>query len=233
MPEGLEKTLGPEQVRDLLTFLLTEPLQPAPLEIEGAPSARRRAEVDAALQGSQPVIDPRKLHIVLASGPKDHGPGEHDYPLWQRRWSKLLPLAEGVSVSTAEGLPSAKQFDEADVVVFYSNNPGWSAVRAAELDRFLARGRGLVYIHYAVDGHQDVAALKDRIGLAWRGGASRFRHGDLDVDFSGSKHAITRGLQKLRLVDESYWRLVGDPGARANPGIGRGRGAAAAAVLDA
>jgi putative heme-binding domain-containing protein len=211
MPEGLDKALGPDRLRDLLTFLLSEPLAPAELEIEGAPSPRRRAEVEAILQGSEPV-NPRKLHIVLASGPKDHGPGEHDYPLWQRRWSALLPLAEGVTVSTADGWPTPKQFEEADTIVFYSNNPGWSAVRAAELDRHLARGRGLVYIHYAVDGHQDVAALKDRIGLAWRGGASRFRHGELEIDFGGSKHPIVRGFEKLRLIDESYWRLVGDPG---------------------
>ena len=32
------------------------------------------------------------------------------------------------------------------------------------------------------------------------------------VDFSGSKHPITRGLDKLRLVDESYWNLVGNSG---------------------
>ena len=65
-------------------------------------------------------------------------------------------------------------------------------------------------IHYAVDGHDAVGALADRIGLAWQGGKSAFRHGPLDVDFSGSKHPITRGLSKLHLVDESYWNLVGD-----------------------
>ena len=41
MPEGLDKNLGPERLRDLLTFLLTEPLQPAPLERKGR---RRRAD---------------------------------------------------------------------------------------------------------------------------------------------------------------------------------------------
>ena len=96
-------------------------------------------------------------------------------------------------------------------IVFYSNNPGWDAAKAAELDRYLARGGGVVLIHYAVDGHEAVGALADRIGLAWQGGKSAFRHGPLDVDFSSSKHPITRGFDKLRLVDESYWNLVGDP----------------------
>src|SRR5690606_3042149 len=45
MPEGLDEALGPEALRDLLTFLLTEPLAPAPIEVDGAPPPRRRAEV--------------------------------------------------------------------------------------------------------------------------------------------------------------------------------------------
>jgi type 1 glutamine amidotransferase len=69
----------------------------------------------------------------------------------------------------------------------------------------------MVLIHYAVDGHQAVGELAGRIGLAWQGGKSAFRHGPLDVDFSATKHPIARGFEKLRLVDESYWNLVGDP----------------------
>jgi type 1 glutamine amidotransferase len=199
-------------VRDLLTFLLTEPLAPAALERPGAPPPRRRAEVEALLKGSDPPAGSRrKLHIVLADGPKDHGPGEHDYPLWQRRWFNLLSMAEDVRVTTASGWPTPRQFETADAIVFYSDNPGWSAERAKELDAFLQRGGGLVYIHYAVDGHADWDALQSRIGLAWRGGKSRFRHGPLQLDFTGAKHPIARGFGKLSLIDESYWNLAGDP----------------------
>ena len=211
MPEGLDTALGPERVRDLLTFLLTTPLDPAKIEGEGAPLPRRRAELDATLKGSSPVENPRRLRITLAGGPKDHGPGEHDYPLWLKRWSALLATDPSVALQTAEGWPSARQFENSDVVVVYSNNPGWDAGKGEELDRYLARGGGLVLIHYAVDGHQAVDALAGRIGLAWQGGKSAFRHGPLEVDFSGSTHPITRGLGRLRLVDESYWDLAGDP----------------------
>lgn len=211
MPAGLDKTLNPDQLRDLLTFLLTEPLTPAALERPGAPPPRRRAEIDAVLKGSNPPSRRKQLHIVLSAGPKDHGPGEHDYPLWQRRWVNLLSRAENVRVSTVSGWPTAKQFETANVIVFYSNNPGWSAARAGELDAYLQRGGGLVYIHYAVDGRADVDALQARIGLAWRGGASRFRHGPLELDFTHAKHPIARGFGKLALIDESYWELAGDP----------------------
>jgi type 1 glutamine amidotransferase len=148
------------------------------------------------------------MRIILCAGPKDHGPGEHDYPLWQKRWSKLLALAENVAIEQASEWPSTKQFNEADVVVFYSDNPGWSPDRAKELDRFLNRGGGLVYIHYAVDGHGHCEALAERIGLAWRGGASMFRHGPVDLRFN--VHPITSNFENLHLVDETYWKLVGN-----------------------
>jgi type 1 glutamine amidotransferase len=158
-----------------------------------------------------PVQNPRRLRIILAAGPKDHGPGEHDYPLWLKRWSALFATDENVQVQTADGWPATRQLETADVAVFYSNNPGWDKGKARELDRFLARGGGVVLIHYAVDGHKEVEALADRIGLAWQGGKSAFRHGPLEVDFTRMKHPITRGFEKLQLLDESYWNLVGDP----------------------
>jgi putative heme-binding domain-containing protein len=213
MPEGLDKTLGPAKLRDLLTFLLTAPLRPAPIEREypPVPPAHTRAEIDAALAGSVVVEKPRRLTIVLTDGPKDHGPGEHDYPLWRKRWSTLLATDETIAVETAAAWPSPKQLETADVIVLFSNNPAWNADKAAELDGFFARGGGLVVIHYAVDGHKNGSALADRIGLAWGEGKHKFRHGPLEVDFSKSKHPIARNLGVLRFVDESYWNLLGKP----------------------
>jgi putative heme-binding domain-containing protein len=210
MPDGLDAALGSDKLRDLLTFLLTEPLSPAAIAQQEAPPERRRLELDAVLKGSIAVPNPRRMRIVLAGGPKDHGPGEHDYPLWLKRWSALFATDGSVNVETADGWPGLRQLEIADVVVFYSNNPAWNKARAVELDRFLARGGGIVLIHYAVDGHQDVTELADRIGLAWQGGKSAFRHGPLEIDFSRAKHPITRGFGKLQLLDESYWNLVGD-----------------------
>src|SRR5690606_25280532 len=114
MPEGLPKLVGPERMRDLLTFLLVaEPggLEPAPIEQPGAPAPRTRAEVGEVLKSAQ-VVDRAKLKplsIVLVAGPKDHGPGEHDYPAWQKRWTQLLGGAEKVTVETADPWPSAQQ----------------------------------------------------------------------------------------------------------------------------
>jgi putative heme-binding domain-containing protein len=213
MPEGVDTLLGPERMRDLLTFLLTTPLEPAQREIPGAPPVRSRAEVEAVLANSQPpAAEPRKLHVVLCAGPKDHGPGEHDYPLWQQRWARLFELDESVRVSQAHEWPSAEQLATADVIAFYSNNPGWSARRATQLDAFLARGGGLVYMHYAVDGHNAAQELARQIGLAWSGRVSKFRHGAVDLAFPNPTHPIARGFERVQFEDETYWNLVGDPG---------------------
>ncbi|HVS38957.1 MAG TPA: ThuA domain-containing protein [Gemmataceae bacterium] len=212
MPEGLEKAVGPERMRDLLTFLLTEPLKPAPLERDGAPPPRKRAEVDAVLKDSAPpAADARKLHIVLAAGKKDHGVNEHDYPLWQKRWTTLLSLADGVTVETADGWPSAAQWGKADVVVMYSSNPGWTADKVKDLDAFFDRGGGLVLIHWGVNGGEAPEEYAACVGLAW-GKAARFRHGKQELTFTRSKNPITRNFDKLELDDESYWNLTGELG---------------------
>jgi putative heme-binding domain-containing protein len=211
MPEGLLNALNEQERQDLLSFLLIPPpLEPAPIQAKGEPPPRSRAEINAILKnaGAASVAVQKTLRIVLCSGPKDHGPGEHDYPLWQKRWSTLLPLADNVAIETAFNWPSAEQFSKSDVIVFFSNNPGWTAVeRGVELDGFLNRGGGLVYLHYAVDGHAHVKELAQRIGLAW-GGAPRFRHGAVDLKFQ--PHPISAGFDKVHFVDESYWNLVGD-----------------------
>ncbi len=213
MPEGLIEGLSEQARKDLLTFLLMpSPLEAAPLEIPGEPAPRKRSELESIQKmtraTSTKASAPKPLRVVLCAGPKDHGPGEHDYPLWQTRWAKLLALGEKVTVETADQWPSSEQMQKADAIVFYSNNPGWSPGRASELDAFLNRGGGLTYIHFAVDGHEHCEALADRIGLAWKGGASAFRHGPLDLKFE--PHPISQGFEHASFIDESYWNLLGN-----------------------
>ena len=188
------------------------PLEPAPLEIRGEPRPRKRAEIETLLGAAGAANKPAgasapPFNIILCAGPKDHGPGEHDYPLWQKRWAKLLALDDKVKVDTAWEWPLAEQWQAANVIVFYSDNPGWNSARAAELGAYLSRGGGAVFVHYAVDGHEEVEALAKLIGLAWRGGFSKYRHGPVDLKLEPGP--LTGGLTKPHFVDESYWNLVG------------------------
>ncbi len=210
MPEGLAKQLGADGYRDLLVYLLTPPPHMTDYGPLDPPSPRSSASVGELLAGSEQVDRPERLRVALIYGPKDHGPGEHDYPVWVKQWSDLLSMADQVEVSQAESWPTEEQLANADVIVFYQQGR-WSESQAKQLDAYLARGGGLVYIHYAVDGGAQPDAFAERIGLAWQGGRSKFRHGPLSLSFDQqAPHPITRNFTGLELHDESYWQLVGD-----------------------
>jgi type 1 glutamine amidotransferase len=175
------------------------------------PKPRPKAEVDAVLAGAPtPPETIKALRLVLVAGKKDHAKGEHDYPAWQKAWSALFKMADKVDVVTASEWPEREEFQKADVMVFYQHGD-WTAARAADVDAFLERGGGLIYIHWAVDGREDAPGFAKRIGLASRGGKIKYRHGPLELEFNkDSKHPITRNFDKLKLVDESYWMLTGE-----------------------
>jgi putative heme-binding domain-containing protein len=212
MPEGLPKRIGDDAIRDLMTFLLTAPPH---MPLAGAaepPEPRSIDEVKTILAGAPNPPEPtRPIKVVLVAGDKDHGPAEHDYPAWQKVWKELLSAADKVEVTTAWPWPSADDVATADVMIFYQQGK-WTPERARDIDAYLNRGGGLVYIHYAVDGGSDAPGFAQRIGLAWKGGGSKFRHGPLDLGFeAGEGHPIARNFSNVKFVDESYWQLVGDP----------------------
>jgi putative heme-binding domain-containing protein len=210
MPEKIVETIGSDAMRDLLTYLLTEPPSMPNYGPLRPPPPRSMDELSAVLAGAPEVAATRPLRVVLVAGRKDHGPGEHDYPAWKESWQQLLAMADHTQVTAADDWPSGDELSTADVLVFYQQGT-WTPERARDIDRFLARGGGLVYIHYAVDGGQDAPGFAKRIGLAWRGGTSKFRHGPLDIDFSsGKKHPIARNFERVHFHDESYWNLLGD-----------------------
>ncbi len=210
MPPGLDKMLGEQKMKDLMTYLLTS-FQPAEIEYAFLPPRKNASEVNAVLGNSgteSDEINAKLLKILWVSGTKDHGPDEHDYPLQQKRWTQLLSLAENVKVTNVSQWPSTAQFDDADVVVFYWNYPEFNEENGKRLDTFLQRGGGLVYLHYAVDATANPKALANRIGLAWKGGVSKFRHGRVELNFSENKHPITQGFTHTVFEDETYWQLV-------------------------
>ena len=211
MPTGVAQKLTADQMKDLITFLMTPPPH-MPLESPlTAPPLRTQAEVAAALAGSPQVPEPtRPLNLVLVDGPKDHGPGEHDYPAWKSAWEELLSAADNVSVSTATEFPSDDQLASADVLVFFQKG-SFEPDRPAKLDAFLARGGGAVYIHWAVNGSDQVQEFSKRIGYASWGGRIAFRHGPLTLDIHNTDHPIVRNFEQLQLYDESYWKLTGQP----------------------
>ena len=218
MPAGIDAVLGEEKFRDLLTFLLVEPPlmgEYASLPRDGvdhAPPPRTREEIDEVLAdapSSAPL--PRLIRVVLVAGEKDHGKGEHDYPRWQNVWGRLLGMASHLELEAAWEWPTPEQWTAADVIVFFRKGD-WSISRARDVDAHLARGRGLVYIHWAVEAGDQAAEVARRIGLASDGPKISWRHGPLDLEFrSDSNHPIIRNFRRVHFHDEAYWKLLGDP----------------------
>lgn len=174
------------------------------------PPPRTRAELEPLLANKRARQPRREIHVVLVAGPKDHGPGEHDYPSWQKAWHRLLSEAPQTQVSTAWEQPSEDQLESADVLVFFKHK-AWPQELNSRMDAFFARGGGVVLLHFAVDCAVNPHA-GEQLGLYWGKGA-KFRHGWLDLKIEGGKNLFPRALagQKLRFHDESYWRLTGDP----------------------
>jgi putative heme-binding domain-containing protein len=209
MPKDIHEKLGEAKLKDLLTFLLVAPPS-MPLESKlPPPPPRSPDEIRAVLADApNPPEKTRPIRVVLVAGPKDHGSGEHDYPAWQKGWAELLAVDDETTVETAWEWPSAEQLKTADVLVFYQHGT-FNAQRAKDLDAVLARGGGAVFIHWAVDGQAEGKEFAKRIGLA-AGGPIGFRHGEMELDLSAAKHPIARNFDRVKLVDETYWKLVGD-----------------------
>lgn len=175
------------------------------------PPLRNREEIERLLSKDSHPEAREPLRIVLVAGPKDHGPGEHDYPAWRKSWGRLLGLAKGVRVDTAENWPSPAQWSQADLVVFYLWNHDWNEARFKEMDAFLARGGGIVVLHAAVIADKNPEELAKRFGLSAQPVRTKYRHGPLDLVVDGERHdPITQGLKTVHLVDETYWPPIGD-----------------------
>jgi putative heme-binding domain-containing protein len=218
MPPGLDAALEPEKLRDLMRFLLVPGLtEPAPIVLPNPPPPRPTAELEPALRAhpAPAAADKLKpLRIVLCAADKDAAhlrAGMHDYPLWRERWSALLGVAPGVVVETADRWPSTEQWQRADIVVSFHSNPAWSAERAPDIDAFLARGGGLVFLHYSINAAKDRLALAQRLGHAWGEKGNKYRIGATPIVFNA--HDITKGFplnQPVGFNDETYADMLGD-----------------------
>lgn len=158
-----------------------------------------------------PLKDRKK--VVFVAGSKSHGYFSHEHN------AGCLLLAEclnqsGLPVQTAvylNGWPSdVTAFDNADTVVCYSDGGARHFLNPhlEEFDRVMARGTGLVCLHYAVE---TVIGPEGDHFIKWMGGFfepnwSVNPHWTAQFD-ELPKHPITRGVQPFSINDEWYYHM--------------------------
>jgi type 1 glutamine amidotransferase len=146
------------------------------------------------------------LRVFIRAGVKTHGPGAHDHPRFLKEWKQLLNERGAITDGALE-FPTAKQLAATDVLVMYAANAGdIDTAQRKSLDRFFKRGGGIVVIHDAVCGH-DPQWFKTITGGAWEHKHSRFRHGEMTLNYTDTSHPITRGAASFTFPDEIYWDL--------------------------
>jgi type 1 glutamine amidotransferase len=170
------------------------------------PPARSLAEVESAIRKApRPPQDEelRPLTIVLLADEKDHGENEHDYPLWQKRWTELLSGVPKVEISSAWGWPAPAQFETADVIVANCYLK-WNPARLEQVGNYLSRGGAMVVVHpasWTMPGPS--AEVAELLGV---GGYRFYRHGPVEVRIAAREHPICLGLpERIDFVDETYW----------------------------
>lgn len=99
-----------------------------------------------------------------------------------------------------------------DVVVLHFMNwerPGPGPRAQANLQRFVAGGKGLVVVHFACGAFGDWDEYCNLAGRVWDRKNSHDPRGLFRVNLSSGNHAVTRGMRSFDTDDELYTCLTG------------------------
>ena len=167
------------------------------------------------LVGILPTNAAEPLRVFIRSGPKTHGPGQHDHPRFLREWTQLLN-ERGLKAEGANEFPEAAQLEKTDVVILHCQDAMKIVGEDREaFEKFLARGGGVVVIHAGVVGGDQHVWIKKTIGGAWRWPspelprekATKWLEGEVGLSWLDHDHPISRGLSNFDWKDEIYYDM--------------------------
>jgi type 1 glutamine amidotransferase len=168
------------------------------------------AAVTAAAMLASTSAQPAPLRIFLRGGPKTHGPadnGQHDGPQWLQTWRPLL-AARGAAVEGALRFPTTEELARTDVLVMFAADAGTIlGGDRANLERFLARGGGIVCLHDCVVTSQEPHWFKTIVGGSWENRVAKYFEGENRYYYVNTAHPITQGAVDFAIDDEVYWDL--------------------------
>ena len=146
------------------------------------------------------------LRVFIRSGPKTHGPGQHDHPKFLADWVPLLN-ARGAQATGGNAFPTAAQLAQTDVLIIHAQDGGnITGDDRTNLEAYLQRGGGLVVIHAAAVS-KDTDWYKSIIGGSWRQGTTKWLEAPMHLYFIDRDHPITRDVSNWSMDDEIYYDM--------------------------
>jgi type 1 glutamine amidotransferase len=153
--------------------------------------------------------------IVLVAGTPSHGAGDHEFNAGTLLLKKCLDNVPGIKCDAhLNGWPKDRHaFDGADAIMLYmdggSGHPLIRDENLAQMRELMAKGVGLVCVHYAVEVPKDRGGpeLKDWIGGYYETGYSINPHWVAEIK-NLPDHPITRGVKgPFKIRDEWYFNM--------------------------
>ncbi|MEM0897132.1 MAG: hypothetical protein AAGJ79_09605 [Verrucomicrobiota bacterium] len=178
--------------------------------------------------------------ILIVVGPTNHPPGVHECAADGRLLAHCLENMKnlpGILADVVEEWPGKKLRDAASTVVFLgdtfpANRFPNAKQNLADLEEMMARGCGIVCIHYATGLlGEDVSPTGEHPLLGWMGGyfahktcphhqsvAKVFR--DATITPAAPEHPVCRGWKEFVFTDEPYIQnYFGDYGGELGPTV--------------
>lgn len=158
--------------------------------------------------------------MLLLAGTPSHAPGAHEFNAGILLLEKCLRQNSGVEpVVVRGGWPTDEAvFEGVRTLVFYmdggARHPMIQQDRLSRIATLMAKGVGLVCLHYAVEVPNDQGGPQF---LEWIGGYyerdySTNPHNDVEVTRASPNHPVSRGWKSFRGNDEWYYRIRLRPG---------------------
>jgi type 1 glutamine amidotransferase len=170
--------------------------------------AQARGAAGSQAAPARPGQNPNAMRVYIWVGPKTHGAGQHDYPLFLADWSKLL-TEHGAVVDGSLHPPSSADLERTDVVVIYIGDAGYlTDGQKAVLDQYVKRGGGLVSLHDSLCG-PDPAYIASILGGGKKHGEVNFTL-DAPVSYTVVDKAdpIMKDMSGLTIWDEAFFLMT-------------------------
>ncbi len=155
--------------------------------------------------GPEPVQAQSDLNVYIRAQEATHGPKEHNYPAFLKKWKKLLS-ERGITVDGSLSFPEADRLSDVDVMILYCQNSVQNRKQQKLLERFVDRGGNLVVLHSAVTSAYP-SWFKNQIGGAWDDSKWSVNKKQ-GVHFRETSHPIIENTADFFLPNEEvYWNL--------------------------